>query len=462
MGAYHAKLSPSSADRWTSCTASVGAQEGLPNEGSEAARLGTVCHQICEEVLSAGADPQRYIGREMWFWSHPESDSAGEDWADELLAAVGGAGDPSLEYLHLVRVTQEMVDAVVSATEYVKSQHALFGGQLYAEQQVPIGHFTGEPDARGTTDVVMLSGTGIHVMDFKFGRHKVHAYEVVTPAHRDIITGATVPEVRRPNLQMACYALGALEKYKEQDFTYVTLTIVQPFIGHVSECTFTVKELLAVRDFLAAKAEETRTRPQFVPSSANCHFCRASGNCAAQTKAVVDAALDGFDDVSTASVKKPSDETLGTLYAVIPLVQNWCKAVEARVRDSLQQGRPVLRNDGLSYKLVAGRSSARQWEDPAAVETTFKQLGLSDELVYVKDLISPATAEKLAKAPRVKKGETPVTPAISPAQWVELQGLITQGQCQPAIALETDPRPSIADATDGFEDVPPADNSDLF
>lgn len=460
MGAYHAKLSPSSADRWTSCTASVGAQEGLPNEGSEAARLGTVCHQICEDVLTVGADPQNYLGLPMLFWCRDEDATYGETWS------IDPAWDDfpltSATVQHRVVVTQEMVDAVVSATEYVKSQHALFGGQLYAEQQVPIGHFTGEPDARGTTDVVMLSGTGIHVTDFKFGRHKVHAYEVVTPAHPDIITGETVPEVRRPNLQMACYALGALEKYKGQEFTYVTLTIVQPFIGHVSECTFSIEELLAVRDFLVAKAEETRTRPQFVPSSANCHFCRASGNCAAQTKAVVDAALDGFDDVSTASVKKPSDETLGTLYAVIPLVQNWCKAVEARVRDSLQQGRPVLRNDGLSYKLVEGRSSARQWKDPAAVETAFKQLGLSDELVYAKELISPATAEKLAKAPRVKKGETPVTPAISPAQWVELQGLITQGQCQPAIALETDPRPSIADATDGFEDVPPADNSDLF
>ena len=460
MGAYHAKLSPSSADRWTSCTASVGAQEGLPNEGSEAARLGTVCHQICEDVLTLGADPQNYLGLPMLFWYRDEDAAYGETWS------IDPAWDDfpltSATVQHRVVVTQEMVDAVVSATEYVKGQHALFGGQLYAEQQVPIGHFTGEPDARGTTDVVMLSGTGIHVMDFKFGRHKVHAYEVVTPAHPDIITGETVPEVRRPNLQMACYALGALEKYKGQEFTYVTLTIAQPFIGHVSECTFSIEELLAVRDFLVAKAEETRTRPQFVPSSANCHFCRASGNCAAQTKAVVDAALDGFDDVSTASVKKPSDETLGTLYAVIPLVQNWCKAVEARVRDSLQQGRPVLRNDGLSYKLVEGRSSARQWKDPAAVETAFKQLGLADELVYAKALISPATAEKLAKAPRVKKGETPVTPAISPAQWVELQGLITQGQCQPAIALETDPRPSIADATDGFEDVPPADNSDLF
>ena len=460
MGAYHAKLSPSSADRWTSCTASVGAQEGLPNEGSEAARLGTVCHQICEDVLTVGADPQNYLGLPMLFWYRDADAAYGETWS------IDPAWDDfpltSATVQHRVVVTQEMVDAVVSATEYVKSQHALFGGQLYAEQQVPIGHFTGEPDARGTTDVVMLSGTGIHVMDFKFGRHKVHAYEVVTPAHPDIITGETVPEVLRPNLQMACYALGALEKYKGQEFTYVTLTIVQPFIGHVSECTFSIEELLAVRDFLVAKAEETRTRPQFVPSSANCHFCRASGNCAAQTKAVVDAALDGFDDVSTASVKKPSDETLGTLYAVIPLVQNWCKAVEARVRDSLQQGRPVLRNDGLSYKLVEGRSSARQWKDPAAVETAFKQLGLSDELVYAKELISPATAEKLAKAPRVKKGETPVPSAINPAQWVELQGLITQGQCQPDIALETDPRPSIAAATDGFDDVPPADNSDLF
>ena len=68
MGSYHAKLSPSSAHRWTSCTASVGAQDGVPNEGNEAARRGTACHQMLEEMLlTPSIDPQSYLGRTLTF-----------------------------------------------------------------------------------------------------------------------------------------------------------------------------------------------------------------------------------------------------------------------------------------------------------------------------------------------------------------------------------------------------------
>lgn len=461
MGSYHALLSPSSADRWTSCTASVSAQVGRANEGNDASRLGTACHQICEEVLRDGAVPQSYLGRALLFWTRVEDEARGEDWADDeaweriplTLATVQ----------HRVPVTQEMIDAVVSATEFVQSMHLLHGGELHAEQQVPIGHFTGEKDARGTTDVLLFTGDTVHVLDFKFGRHKVNAYEVVRPASTDIITGETVPEVVRANLQMACYALGALEKYGAgREFKHVTMTIVQPFISHVSEYTCTVAELLEVRDFLAAKAEETRTNPQFVPSADNCHFCPASGNCEAQTRMVIDTAVDGFEDVDTAKPKEPAANALGSLYAVIPLVQDWCKAVESRVRAALVEGRPVVRNDGFGYKLVEGKNTARQWKDTAEAEAALKKMRLKVDQMYETSLISPTTAEKLSKSPRVKKGETPLPPVLGPTQWDRLQGLIVQGKGQPVIALETDPRPAVAPATEGFDDVPPADNSDLF
>ena len=122
----------------------------------------------------------------------------------------------------------------------------------------------------------------------------------------------------------------------------------------------------------------------------------------------------------------------------------------------------IARADGLAYKLVAGKKGARAWTDAAEAEATLKKMRLKREQMYTESLISPTKAEKLAKAPKAKKGETPPPAALGPTQWSKLQTLITQDEGKPSIVLETDPRPPVATALDGFGDVPPADNSDLF
>lgn len=49
-----------------------------------------------------------------------------------------------------------MVEAVASAVAYINQLLELHGGELLVEQRVPIGQFTGEPDAYGSADVVIL------------------------------------------------------------------------------------------------------------------------------------------------------------------------------------------------------------------------------------------------------------------------------------------------------------------
>lgn len=459
MGSYHARLSPSSADRWTTCTASAGAQDGIPNESSEASRDGTMCHQMSEEVIRDGSDPHSYLGRVMIFWTRAEDEAHGETWAD----------DPSWDRMPMVlshevariAVTEEHIDAVASATDYVLEQHRLHGGELLAEQRVPIGHFTGEEGASGTTDILILAQKTIFVKDFKYGRNRVDAYDVLMPEHDDFITGRRVPEKRRPNLQMASYALGAIEKYGLlYDWDFVSMSILQPFIQHTSEYTCTIAELMEVRDFLAMKAEETRSNPQFVPSPDACHFCRASGDCKAQTQMVFDMAIEGFDDLDNPTPTPIKDPKLGTLYSLVPMVEDWCKAVAQRVRQKLTEGEPVLRDDGLAYKLVEGRMEGRDWADPAKAEEQMDKMRLDSDIKFQKKLSSPAQLEKHAKAKRVKKGEPKPEPLIGPTQWKRLEALIApQGRCQPAIALETDPRPAVS-STDGFDEVGTEGNPD--
>jgi hypothetical protein len=108
--------------------------------------MGTCCHQIQEEML---LHPERdllsYLGRVMDFYV------GGEFWRDDETAMIAGTvGAPTVE------VTDEMIDAVASALAYINQMLEMHGGELLVEQRVPIGQFTGEPDAFGSADVIIL------------------------------------------------------------------------------------------------------------------------------------------------------------------------------------------------------------------------------------------------------------------------------------------------------------------
>lgn len=451
---YHAKLSPSSAKRWTECTASIAAQEGLSDDGSEAARLGTTAHQLSAECLSDGTNPQYYLGRTMVFWKDPYDGKTGEDWESPAIIERTVAN---------VIVTQEMVDACATYINFVREQVDLSGATLYVEQRVPIGHITGEYDegkpAGGTSDVIMTAGRTLTTVDAKFGRQKVMAYEVMQPAGTDIISGDLTAEIVQINLQLALYLLGSLEKYPG-DYDTVKAIIVQPFLNHVSEYSCSVAELMAVGEWLKQRAEATRSAPVFAPNQENCHFCKARMTCKAREGVVLSTALVGFEDIDLAQPAPIRLNQLGSLYEKVGMIQAWCKDVQVRVFDELTAGNPVMRNDGTQYKLVVGKKGNRAFDDEAEAEKLLKSFRLKFDQMYTSSLISPAAAEKLAK---VKKGATE-PPAISAKQWLKLAERITQPEGSPTVALETDPRPAIVKAALGFDDVPDdADNcADLF
>ena len=449
MTKLHARLSPSSADRWTSCTASPAAQDGIPNENSDASRQGTTCHQMQEELLlNKELEPQNYIGRTLIFWHDAENDVRGETWADQ-----DGFGIPAAHVEAEVAVTEAMVDAVVSAVSFIREQHTLLGGEMLVEQRVPIGQFTGEADAYGSADVILLGATWLAVFDSKFGRKRVDAAKVLQAERVDFITGEVHPEQRGPNLQMASYALGAVHEHDLfGTIEQATMVVVQPFIGHTDSYSCSIEELRDVERFMAAKAEETRSAPRYVPNFDNCFFCRAKGRCDAQTHRALSAVFDGFGEAGVGTVSPPNLLTLGSQYALVPFVEQWAKDVTDATRKALSDGEPVVRGDGTAYKLVAGKSGARTWVDEAAAAEVLTRARLKREDMYVFKLISPTMAEKLASAKKPKKGEAPQPAALPPSKWRELQDLITRSEGAPTIALATDPRPALCKA-DGFEDV---------
>lgn len=459
MGLYHAVKSPSSANRWggrEACTASIGAQRSFTGDtGSDASRRGTCGHQMCAEMLlDESIDPQFYLGRVMEFHAGEH-----ESWLD-----MGELRDDN-KLLGSVVVDQTLIDECMSHVLYVRERVALTGGELFVEQSVPIDHITGEVGATGSCDIGIIYGDTVEVVDLKLGRGQVDAYEAVVPAHEDVISGEMVHEVIEPNEQIAMYASGFMHKLDLMyDFKNVILTISQPPLGRLSQWSGTVEEMNVVIDRLRIRARECDTNPVFRPSKDNCHFCRASGNCAAQNEMVLTAALEGFEDATQEPrVRTPADVTLGDAYELTGLVRTWLKAVEQRVYGALQTGQRVVRSDGIGYKLVIGKKGDREWKNPAEVEALMRKMRLKTDQMYTFKLISPAGAEKLAKVPKVKKGEQPIAAPIGTIQWNRLAAQITQDEGKPSIVLETDPRPAVASAADGFGDVAPADDiSDLL
>ena len=455
MGSYHAKLSPSSADRWTDCTASPDAQEGIPNENSDASRLGTVCHQMQEEILLGQAPhAESYLGSKMVFYYLAETEEHYVEWSEDVSELSWNLmGKPEAT----VEVTDDMVAAVTSAVDFIKEQHELLGGELLVEQRVPIGQFTGEEGASGSADVILVGDNWIHVMDSKFGRKRVSASRLVQRGGVDIITGAVTQDVLGPNLQMACYALGSAHKVDPtgERFNSVTMTIVQPYLDATDSYSCSMEELRETEEFLRAKAIETRENPQFKPSFSNCFFCRAAknGSCESRNGLALSTVFEGFDDGErVCHVKRADPLTLGSQYALVEFVRGWADDIENAVRTALNNDEPVVRADGVGYKLIAGKAGARNWNDEAAVEASLHKMQVPDADMYSKKLVTPAALEKLCKAPKPKKGQPPTPPKVPSAVWAAVQNSIDQGETKPRIVLETDPHPALSKAS-GFEDV---------
>lgn len=410
----HAQLSPSSAVRWMACPGSVQLCAGKVDTSSSFADEGTDAHELAALCLETNTDADAYLGRVM------EKGNA---------------------------VNAEMVLAVQDYLNYVRTVVAAVNGTLLVEQRLPISGITGEPDAKGTSDVVILSADELIVIDLKYGR------------------GVPVQADHNPQLQI--YGLAALHEFSlVQDFKTVRMAIHQPRLGAVSEWAQTVEELEEFgADVLLAAQMTAAQDAALYPTDKGCKFCKAKADCPALVAKVQEAVGADFDDLTTwdrdttkralTDHQTTPDDKLASSMQVLDLIEGWIKAVRAEVESRLLAGVSVA-----GYKLVQGKKGNRAWSSPEEAEKQLKAMRLKVEEMYELSLISPTAAEKLA--PKFDKTGKPVppkegapAPLIGPRQWPKLKALITQSDGRPSVAPETDPRPALvmsAVASD-FDDV---------
>lgn len=384
----HAILSPSSAGRWMSCPGSVALTKDLPDDGSSYAAEGTVAHEVAARCLTGNVDAASMIGWDIT--------AEGRTW----------------------KVDADMAMHVQTYVGYVRALRDATQGELMVEQRLPIGQYTGEHDAHGTSDAVILAGDELIVVDLKFGR------------------GVAVDAEENPQLQI--YALGALDEFGlVGDFKQVRMVIHQPRLGVVSEWVQSVADLAAfgeqvkeaankATDFMGCVGtgvvSDADWREMLNPSEKACKFCKAKATCPALREQV----LDTFEAVQPPDQADPA--ILADALAQVGLIEDWCKAVRAEAERRLLAGEQVP-----GFKLVQGKRGARQWGDAEAAERLLRDtFRLKVEEAYDLKLISPTSAEKLHKAG-----------AIGPRQWPKVVELITQPEGKPSVAPESDKRPAL-------------------
>ena len=406
MANKHAILSPSGSEKWTNCAGSARMEMifGKEEKPSVWAAEGTAAHFLASEVLTGGVEAA-YL----------------QEWVTILVTTTGECFFESAEaerpedevVAFKIEVTEEMSQHI---DNYVLAIGEFTGpdGFIEVEQKFDISEITGEEDAEGTADVVIVRGTQLQVHDLKYGRKAVLAVE---------------------NKQLLIYAYAAYQHYRLfSEIDSILLVIHQPRVNEAPlTWQITVPELeeriqgiriaaQAASELLSVN-EVQDIKDRLTPGS-HCskYYCKAEAFCPALAELAEE--FNRTDIESLDSIELLSDHAKKA-----PIVVSWAKAVEELLaRRILEEGVEVP-----GFKAVQGKMGNREWSDAKEVEQLLTQsMKLKHDIVYDKKVKSPTALEK-----HFKTGD------IGPKQWPKIKDMIVRSEAKLKVAPEDDPRPAV-------------------
>ena len=343
----HALLSASSAHKWINCTPSARLEDKLPDTAGVAAAEGTLAHSLCELKLTKIFTDQNMTTR-------------------TYNSRLKKLKEDSLYQPEMDRFTDEYVEYV---KEIAFSMPA--APTMMVEKRLDYSAYA--PEGFGTGDCVMLQGTELHIVDFKYGKG--------------------VPVKAEGNPQLALYALGALAEY---GFIYpvekIVLHIVQPRISNIDRWETTVEEITAWGGWVKERAELAYKGEGEFHEGTWCDscFCKIAGTCrhrAEKHMQLMETAM-GKDNLVT-DHSTLSDEEIGAILKKAQFLASWVKKLESYAQNRLLEGGQIP-----GWKLVEGRSN-RTFTDTEAAFGAIVEAGYDRALLYEEKPIALTEAEKL-------------------------------------------------------------------
>lgn len=451
----HAFLSPSGMPAALRCHVKPWREKDMPDQRNEASDEGTAAHFLMEQCLLQNCEAATFMGCSI---------AVGEE--------TGFHAQGSFP------VGQEMAREVQKALDVLHS--VADGATIYPEQKLSIEFITGEEDATGTADAVVIKSRTAFVFDLKYGR----GVQVFAEGNEQVlIYGAAAVADFDP--------LGEIEQ--------IELHILQPRLNHFDVWKLSVAEMNerieAIRQAsaLILAGEEGLTA---VPGEKQCKFCKVKATCHENRDHLIQLVTEDFVDLDKGfikvempqaekllanafgvkpaaityhawqqeesgdivgehfTVKKPnlrpsieaaelklvdsSDERLATLMDAADQLEGFVKAVRAETERRLLTGSFT----DPRYKLVEGRQGARSWTSEAEAEAAMKAMRLKVDQMYDFKVISPTQAERVLKE-------------ANPRKWNKLQPLIGRSDGKPSVAPASDKRPALSMAiAEQFEELP--------
>lgn len=296
-------------------------------------------------------------------------------------------------------ITEDMFEqAIVPALAMWDALDAELGGINYYNERRVV--FPGIDGAFGTVDMVGTSKDRTVVWDWKFGR------------------GVAVTAEKNEQLMYYAYA-AAHTQPTDRFFDYdkpIELFICQPMISNGERFTRWTTSWAQLEVFaleLRHAVERSQEPDPPFKTGSWCRFCNAKTGCPAYRGMV--------EQVATLSPAQMQSEIERWLPYADMMIE-WGQAVKDAAHRHLEEGGSI---DG--WKLVQKRAT-RRWTDEDKAEAFLAEAGVPADVRAVKNVISPAEAEKVLK--RLKAGEIP-------------DGLVSKISSGTTLATADDKRPAV-------------------
>lgn len=409
----HARLSPSSCDRWSTCTASVALIEQLQDRGvvperdsSSWAAEGTVAHAVREMCLELGLDPHHFIGTVMT--------------ADGFTFTVD---ETMAEHL------QKGIDWVRERTN-----------RPDVEIRVDLSPWL--PDQFGTCDTGWIKTQWMYDVDAD--RQFAERHLMIS----DLKYGAGEPVDATNNRQLQLYALGYWHFKGRPVVDRVLMNIDQPRAGGMKFWEIALDELIAFGEEMKAVYEKIIAGDvEFQPSNKGCRWCevkKAPGGCAPRDRWLMEMAADAHGDLPNELIPGYERQNL-TGERRWQIVQH-APDIRARLAELYEESlRAALDgNPDPGSKAVAGDLGDRRFTDEKKAESLLVH-ALGDAAYKPRNLIGFTDIDKLVKPGKRKQGH--------PETWEALQSLVDRPAGKPKLVPESHAKPALTPLADEFDDL---------